>query len=41
MAKASLHTALNLLFFALIGTSILAFTYSQTHDQIEKSVEAE
>lgn len=41
MAKASLHTALNLLFFALIGTSILAFTYSQTHDQIAKSVEAE
>lgn len=41
MAKASLHTALNLLVFALIGTSILAFTYSQTHDRIEKSVEAE
>ncbi len=41
MAKASLHTAANLLVFALIGTAILAFTYSQTHDRIEKSVEAE
>ncbi|HEX5338418.1 MAG TPA: electron transport complex subunit RsxG [Gallionella sp.] len=41
LAKASFHTAMNLLFFAVIGTSVLAFTYSQTHEQIEKSVEAE
>jgi len=41
MAKASLHTALNLLVFALIGTAMLAFTYSQTHDRIAQSVEAE
>ncbi len=41
MAKASFHTALNLLFFALIGTSLLAFTYNLTHDQIARSEEAE
>lgn len=41
LAKASLHTAANLLFFALIGTSILAVTYNQTHDQIAQSIEAE
>lgn len=41
MAKASFHTALNLLVFALIGTSILAFTYSQTHERIAQSEEAE
>lgn len=41
MAKASLHTALNLLAFALIGTAILAFTYTQTHDRIAQSIEAE
>jgi len=38
LAKASLHTAANLLFFALIGTSILAVTYNQTHDRIEQSI---
>ena len=41
MAKASLHTALNLLAFALVGTAILAFTYAQTHDRIAQSEEAE
>lgn len=41
VAKASFHTALNLLVFALIGTSILAFTYSQTHERIAQSEEAE
>ena len=41
MAKASFHTAINLAFFALIGTAILAFTYSQTHDRIAQSEEAE
>ncbi|OGS99951.1 MAG: electron transporter RnfG [Gallionellales bacterium RBG_16_56_9] len=40
-AKASLHTALNLLFFAVIGTLVLAITYSQTHDMIVKSEQAE
>lgn len=41
MARASFHTAVNLLAFALIGTAILAFTYAQTHDKIAQSVEAE
>ncbi len=41
MAKASFHTALNLLAFALLGTAILAFTFTLTHDRIEQSVEAE
>ncbi len=40
LAKASFHTALNLAFFALIGTAMLAFTYSLTHDRIAKSEEA-
>ena len=37
LAKASLHTALNLLFFSLIGTALLALTYQLTHDTIAKS----
>ncbi len=41
MAKASLHTAMNLLFFTLLGTSVLAMTYNLTHDTIAKTVEAE
>ncbi|MDX8379337.1 MAG: electron transport complex subunit RsxG [Gallionella sp.] len=41
LAKASLHTALNLTLFALIGTAILAFTYNQTFDRIAQSVAAE
>lgn len=41
LAKASLHTALNLAIFALIGTAILAFTYNQTFDRIAQSVAAE
>jgi len=41
LAKASFHTALNLLFFALIGTTILALTYIQTHERIAASEEAE
>jgi electron transport complex protein RnfG len=41
IAKASLHTALNLLFFALIGTAMLALTYNLTHDAIAKSEENE
>jgi electron transport complex protein RnfG len=41
MAKASIITALNLLFFALIGTALLALTYQLTHDPIARSEEAE
>lgn len=41
MAKASLYTALNLLFFALIGTALLAVTYNLTHDAIARSEENE
>jgi electron transport complex protein RnfG len=41
LAKASLHTALNLAVFALIGTAILAFTYNQTLERITQSVETE
>lgn len=41
MAKASLYTALNLLFFAVIGTALLALTYDLTHDAIARSEENE
>ena len=41
MAKASFYTALNLLFFALIGTILLALTYQLTHEAIARSVENE
>jgi electron transport complex, RnfABCDGE type, G subunit len=41
MAKASVYTALNLLFFALIGTALLAITYQLTHEPIARSEEAE
>ncbi len=40
-AKATLHTALNLLFFALIGTALLAWTFELTHETIARSVEQE
>ncbi len=39
--KASVVTALNLLFFALIGTALLALTYQLTHDPIARSEELE
>ena len=39
IAKASLQTALNLLFFTVIGTTVLAFTYSHTKDDIAHSEE--
>ena len=39
IAKASLQTALNLLFFTVIGTTLLAFTYSHTKDDIARSEE--
>ncbi|MEO6976425.1 MAG: electron transporter RnfG, partial [Gallionella sp.] len=41
MAKASVYTALNLLFFAVIGTALLALTYDLTHDSIARSEENE
>ena len=41
IAKASMITALNLLFFAVIGTSLLAITYQLTHDPIARSEEKE
>lgn len=41
MAKASFYTALNLLFFALAGTALLAWTHGLTRDAIERSVENE
>jgi len=41
LAKASFHTALNLLFFTMIGTALLALTYDLTHDTILRSEENE
>jgi Na+-translocating ferredoxin:NAD+ oxidoreductase subunit G len=41
IAKASVVTALNLLFFALIGTALLAIIYQLTHEPIARSEEAE
>ncbi|MDD4964553.1 MAG: electron transport complex subunit RsxG [Gallionella sp.] len=41
MAKASFLTAMNLLFFTVIGTAILAITYNQTHERIAQSELAE
>ena len=41
LGRASLLTALNLTAFALIGTAVLAFTYSQTYAPIARSVEDE
>ena len=41
MAKAALHTAFNLLFFALVGTIMLTVTFQLTKETIEKSEEEE
>ncbi len=41
LAKATVRTALNLLFFAVIGTAILASTYSLTRNLIAQSEVAE
>ncbi|MGC2164557.1 MAG: electron transport complex subunit RsxG [Gallionella sp.] len=41
MAKAAFHTALNLLFFATVGTALLALTYNLTRDTIARSEENE
>ncbi|MDD2721380.1 MAG: electron transport complex subunit RsxG [Gallionella sp.] len=37
MAKASFHSAMNLLFFAVVGTVVLSSTYLLTHDTIAAS----
>ena len=41
ITKASIITALNLLFFTVIGTSLLAITYQFTHEPIARSEEKE
>ena len=41
IARSTLQTAANLVFFAVIGTAILASTFFLTHDEIVKSEEAE
>jgi electron transport complex protein RnfG len=37
ITKASLRTAINMLFFSVIGTAILAFTFNLTHELIAQS----
>jgi electron transport complex protein RnfG len=39
LTKATLRTALNLLFFTVIGTAILAFTFNLTYERIAQSEE--
>ena len=41
LGKATIRTAINMLFFALIGTAILAATYELTHTLIAQSEEKE
>ncbi len=41
LAKSTIRTALNLLFFAVIGTAILAATFNLTHELIAQSEENE
>lgn len=41
IARASMQSAVNLVFFALIGTALLASVFFMTHDAIVKSEEAE
>ncbi|ADE12621.1 electron transport complex subunit RsxG [Sideroxydans lithotrophicus] len=41
IARSTLQTAINLVFFAVIGTAILASVFFMTHDKIVKSEEAE
>ncbi len=40
IAKASVRTAVNLLFFSVIGTAILAYTFELTHELIAQSENA-
>lgn len=41
IARSTLQTAVNLVFFAVLGTAILASTFFATHDAIMKSEEGE
>lgn len=41
IARSTLQTAANLIFFAVVGTTILASTFFLTYDAIKKSEEAE
>ncbi len=41
IARSTLQTAVNMVFFAVIGTAVLASTFFLTHDEIVKSEEAE
>lgn len=41
IARSTLQTAVNLVFFAVLGTAILASVFFMTHDAIVKSEEAE
>ncbi len=41
IARSTLQTAVNLVFFAVLGTAVLASTFFMTHDAIQKSEEAE
>ncbi len=41
IARSTLQTAVNLVFFAAIGTAVLSSTFYLTHDEIVKSEEAE
>jgi len=40
LTKATLRTAFNLLFFTIVGTAILAFTFNLTHERIAQSEDA-
>jgi electron transport complex protein RnfG len=41
IARSTLQTAINLVFFAVLGTAVLASTFFMTHDAIVKSEEGE
>jgi len=41
IVRSTLQTAANLVFFAIIGTAILAATHELTHEVIERTIEAE
>ncbi len=41
IVRSTMQTAANLVFFAIIGTAILAATYGMTHEVIERTIEAE
>jgi len=41
IARSTLQTAINLVFFSVLGTAVLASTFFMTHDAIQKSEEGE